>query len=317
LLDTSQRMVPEDNDNAREDVYLRSAGVTSLVTAPEPGVADPPNSSAANSRVAADGQRVIFLMEAPMTAESGDGADGKTDLYEHSGGHTSLVSVPSGAPTIDDHVTNVALARDGTGVLFDTLGRFTTDDGDVGAERSDLYRANLAGLAAPPADEPCPQEPSSTPPGGNGGAGSAAAADRVAPAAAGFSAKPKTFVEGDLLPALVAKRSVGTVFRFSLSEPAAVSVRFARARPGRRVRGRCRKPGRKRGRRCTRFVTVKGAISVTGRGGSNKLRFQGRISRKLRLKPGRYRATLLATDAAGNRSRAIRATFRIVRRKRR
>jgi hypothetical protein len=36
--------------------------------------------------------------------------------------------------------------------------------------------------------------------------------------------------------------------------------------------------------------------------------------RKRRLKPGRYRATLVATDASGNRSQPGRVAFRVVRR---
>ena len=97
-----------------------------------------------------------------------------------------------------------------------------------------------------------------------------------------------------------------------------MSLTFARARPGRRVRASVPPPGgASRGRKCTRFVKVKGTITVDGKPGANRLRFQGRLSRKRRLKPGRYRATLVATDSAGNRSKAARATFRMLRRPKR
>jgi hypothetical protein len=41
------------------------------------------------------------------------------------------------------------------------------------------------------------------------------------------------------------------------------------------------------------------------------VRFSGRIGRKA-LKPGRYRLTLRARDAAGNTGRARRLYFRVV-----
>jgi hypothetical protein len=42
-------------------------------------------------------------------------------------------------------------------------------------------------------------------------------------------------------------------------------------------------------------------------------KFSGKIGRR-RLKPGRYRATLVATDAARNASKPKRLRFRVVRR---
>lgn len=46
--------------------------------------------------------------------------------------------------------------------------------------------------------------------------------------------------------------------------------------------------------------------------GAVRLRFSGRIGRRP-LKPGRYRARIVATDDAGNRSAPRRADFTIVR----
>jgi hypothetical protein len=46
--------------------------------------------------------------------------------------------------------------------------------------------------------------------------------------------------------------------------------------------------------------------------GSNSVKFTGRLGRRA-LKAGSYRASLTATDAAGNKSsRAAKATFKIV-----
>jgi hypothetical protein len=46
--------------------------------------------------------------------------------------------------------------------------------------------------------------------------------------------------------------------------------------------------------------------------GRGRIGFSGRIGRRA-LRPGRYRATLTATDLAGNRSPARRLSFRVVR----
>ena len=48
--------------------------------------------------------------------------------------------------------------------------------------------------------------------------------------------------------------------------------------------------------------------------GLNRVRFEGRITRRRRLRPGRHRVTVQATDAAGNVSQERHASFRIVRR---
>ncbi len=106
---------------------------------------------------------------------------------------------------------------------------------------------------------------------------------------------------------------VGTTFRYTLSEPAKVKLVIAQKVPGRRVGKSCRKPSRRaHGKRCTRFVK-RGTLRRTGLAGTNSLKFSGRIGRRA-LKPGRYRVTITATDAAGNVSRPARLSFRVVKR---
>jgi hypothetical protein len=85
-----------------------------------------------------------------------------------------------------------------------------------------------------------------------------------------------------------------------------------RAGPGRKVGRRCVKPTtrNRRARRCTRFTAV-GRFAVTSRAGANSHRFSGKIGRR-KLTTGRYRALLIATDAAGNHSRPRQITFTIV-----
>ena len=89
----------------------------------------------------------------------------------------------------------------------------------------------------------------------------------------------------------VAARKRGTAFVFNLNRAATVSISIKRLRRGAKV--------------------VK--LKRTSRAGGNRVRFTGRVGRRT-LRPGRYRATLTAVDAAGARSQARAVTFRIVRR---
>jgi hypothetical protein len=106
----------------------------------------------------------------------------------------------------------------------------------------------------------------------------------------------------------------GTVFRYSLSEPARLRLRIQRVLPGRRKGRRCVKPtpALRNARRCKRFAT-KGVLRRSGAQGANRLKFTGRIGTRA-LKPGGYRAVGQATDAGGNRSNRARVGFRVVRR---
>lgn len=92
---------------------------------------------------------------------------------------------------------------------------------------------------------------------------------------------------------------LGTVFAFTLNEPAKVSFTFIQSSIGRHVQGKCVAQSRKnhRERPCKRAVT-RGTLSFTGHAGPNKLSFQGRTSRRQKLKPGRY--TLMLTAAGTN-----------------
>jgi hypothetical protein len=56
-----------------------------------------------------------------------------------------------------------------------------------------------------------------------------------------------------------------------------------------------------------------GRFAQDGAAGRNRKRFSGKIGART-LRRGNYRATLIATDAAGNRSRKRLLNFAIVRR---
>jgi len=123
--------------------------------------------------------------------------------------------------------------------------------------------------------------------------------DKTAPVVSGFSVVP-----AKLRP----KKS--SSFRFRLSERATVLIVIERALPGRRAGKRCvaPTPKNKRGARCTRFKRSFALTFKNRPAGANKLVF------RLRLAAGSYRATNTATDAARNRSKPKRASFKVLRR---
>ena len=141
--------------------------------------------------------------------------------------------------------------------------------------------------------------------------------DRTAPRITGLRMVPARFARGRLLPRVSRRARVGSSIRFRLSEAARVTLSYERILPGRRVGRRCLAPTRRRRarRRCSRFVAVRRRSSLSARSGARRIRFQGRLTRRSALKPGRYRLTLVAQDAAGNRSRATRANFTLLARR--
>jgi hypothetical protein len=157
------------------------------------------------------------------------------------------------------------------------------------------------------------------PPGSPVGASPSApqVSDSSAPVVQSLKIARKRFAVGAQQTALNAARRRrtprGTTFRYSLSEPATVRIAIDRLRPGRRVGSKCRRPTRRlaKKRRCTRIVAT-GSLTRNSRAGANSTPFSGRIGKKA-LRPGRYRATVTATDGAGNRSKARRVSFNVVR----
>ena len=143
------------------------------------------------------------------------------------------------------------------------------------------------------------------------------AIDTIAPMLTSASLTNTTFAvrpRGAAEVPVAARAKRGTVFRYTLSEPARVVFTIKRATIGRRVGGSCRRwtSANRNRRRCTRYVRA-GRFAKQSATGANRHRFSGRIGRRS-LRPGKYRATLVATDAAGNRSTPRRQGFTVVKR---
>jgi hypothetical protein len=103
------------------------------------------------------------------------------------------------------------------------------------------------------------------------------------------------------------------VITYEVNEEAKVKAVFKRARAGRKVKGRCRKPTRRnrRRKRCTRLRKV-GTLRQDIYSTTGSIGFTG-LMRGKPLKPGRYRIELTATDRAGNKSKTKKLKLRVVR----
>ncbi len=109
-----------------------------------------------------------------------------------------------------------------------------------------------------------------------------------------------------------AKPPRGTTFSFTLNEAAGLRLAFTQPAGGRRVAGRCVAQTRHNLKKhaCRRTVTV-GVLTLTGSAGSDRVRFEGRLSATKRLKPGHY-TLMLSAFADGLSSAARTVHFTIV-----
>jgi hypothetical protein len=142
----------------------------------------------------------------------------------------------------------------------------------------------------------------------------------LAPTLSSLGQSHKIWREGGRLAKLSAsggrgrkKLPVGTTFSFKLDQAARVAFTFTKLAPGRKVGKRCltQTQKNKRKRRCKR-TAIAGALTFAAHAGTNKVRFQGLISKRKKLKPGRYKLLVFAT-AAGKHSRTGTLSFTIVR----
>jgi hypothetical protein len=154
-------------------------------------------------------------------------------------------------------------------------------------------QANADGDALGDACDPTPRPVTPPPP--------PPAADTTAPVLSTLALAPKRFTA-----------SAGSEVGLAVDEAGTVRFTVQRRTTGRKVGGKCKAQTRaNRARKaCTRWVRAKGSLSVNVMAGETSVAFFGRVGGKT-LKPGRYRLSARATDAAGNVSLTRRAAFRI------
>jgi hypothetical protein len=141
-----------------------------------------------------------------------------------------------------------------------------------------------------------------------------------APPFGGTGTAPRDITAPRLSAVRITKKSFaaggkGTTFRVTVSERAALRITITKATKGRRV-GKACKPqtkGNRRRRSCTYAETAARPLKRSGVSGPVSVAFKGKDGKR-KLAPGRYTATLVATDAAGNASKPAKLTFTITKR---
>ena len=184
-----------------------------------------------------------------------------------------------------------------------------------GCELGTFYGDDMT-FTTGPAPPPPPAEPAAAGDAPASGGGSTpepvAAPTATAPVVDLFTVAPRLFRVAAAPTALRARRTpAGTVFRFRSSAPGSAVIRIQRARRGRRVGTRCvaPRPALARRKRCTRF-SRSGSLARRAAAGLNTVRFSGRLGTRA-LRPGRYRATVVVTAAAGLASAPRSVFFRV------
>jgi hypothetical protein len=247
---------------------------------------------------------------------NGSGSTSATLILDHSnyatyfrGPFTSLTLPGSGS----NQTSTPLFANPGAGDFHQLAGSATIDAGVVaasnGAADLDGEARTIGGSTDIGADEYSPAAPPTAPAPGP-------IADRTAPRISRASMLRRRFRVGSA-PTTLASRSRlvrrGSAFRFTLSEAARVRVILERRVIGRRSGRRCLRARRRvpPRLRCVRRAR-KGVLGRSLVAGRARIPFSGRVGRRA-LRPGHYYATLIATDAAGNRSTPVRLAFTILR----
>jgi hypothetical protein len=139
------------------------------------------------------------------------------------------------------------------------------------------------------------------------------------PSLGSIKASHKTFADGNKL-ATIAKQHkkpkpppVGTTFSFKLNTAATLKLSFAEQLKGRKVKHKCVEQTRhnQHDRSC-KLSKSAGTLTLSGHAGTDKVGFQGRVSKHKKLAPGTYVLTITASDASG-KSRGRTVTFTVVR----
>jgi WD40 repeat protein len=139
--------------------------------------------------------------------------------------------------------------------------------------------------------------------------------DTTAPVLGAVTMRPSRFAVAKQATPMSAKKRrrspKGSTVRYTLSEPATVTLTVQQSLKGHKKGRRCVKGSKRHARSCT-LVSTKGTLTRSGQSGANQLGFSGRLGRR-KLSPGSYTLVVRATDSAGNRSRTKTLHFTILR----
>ena len=280
----------------RDQVFVRDLARHTTMLASR-GTGGAANDGAFGTSISADGTRLLFGSDATNLpgAEPGffnmfvrDLAHGTTTLASTRNGRSTPGRFGAGG----GDAGGGSLSGNGACVAFTS----NSDDLVTGGYGSDFDHAFLHSLSAQ-----C----------------TASTVDRVPPTVSKFRISHKRFAIGGKPTALNAasrKAPRGTTFTFTLSEAATTRIAITHKAKGHRA-GRtrpCKPAHRGQKRNCTRTALVLTLVRTHSTKGPNRIAFSGRYGRK-RLAKGTYTATVIATDAARNRSKPHSLTFTVVR----
>ena len=131
---TNEALVAEDVDTT-VDLYVHSAAGTALISTGPTATDGTPNYVLTLVGFSQSGDRIIFETGESLVAEDTDGGEG--DVYERSGGTTTLVSTgPLDSPPLQIQFVALGLTPDGSHVFFPSGVALTADDDD---SSTDLY----------------------------------------------------------------------------------------------------------------------------------------------------------------------------------
>lgn len=138
------------------------------------------------------------------------------------------------------------------------------------------------------------------------------------PQVSGFHQSHNIWAEGNNLAAFARhhrRYPVGTTFTLVLNTAASLKLTFTQSLSGYKAGKRCIAKSHKNRhtRPCQRTVTAGTLTFPNGHPGVNTITFQGRLSRKKKLRPGRYTLQISATAATGH-STSRKLTFTIANR---
>ena len=309
FFDTAEPMLPSDTDSA-VDLYARNAdeGLTHL--SDHPSTTTDAADDVLPRATSADGSRVIFTTNERLLPSDTDAAG---DVYARNADGTLSHLSDNPRTALDNGLDarSVSASADSTQVAFRTEEPMLPSDTD---NADDVYVVRPAPAPDPGGGSPGGDTPPGGAPGGPGTPGGGPA-DLTVPVVAGLAMGSSFRAAGSGGPIAAARATpVGTTVRYRLSEPSTATFTVERPMAGRLVGRVCRKPTRttRKRRKCTRWVRVGKPFTHQGRAGANSFKFTGRPGRK--LSPGSYRLTVVAADAAGNRSTPKSRPFKITRR---
>jgi hypothetical protein len=134
------------------------------------------------------------------------------------------------------------------------------------------------------------------------------------PSLGSIKASHKTFRTGNKLASIAKakkKPPVGTTFSFVLNTTATLKLSFAEQLKGRKVKHKCEAPSKRNAHdHSCKLSQGVGSLTLSGHAGTDKVSFQGRLSKHKKLKAGTYTLTISATNASG-KSRSRSVTFTI------